>query len=60
MSEDHGLSQIKLAANMTTPEFFKVLRKTYLRGRGLARYFSVWKYHHCDFYRVSSNVLEIA
>jgi hypothetical protein len=51
---DHDLSQIALQQSSTTADFFLALRRDYFRLRGyLAHFFSIWRFHHCDFYLVS-------
>ena len=50
--DDFTLSQIALGT-LSTAEFFDRLKSEYLRLRGFwRRLFSVWRYHHCDFYKV--------
>lgn len=49
---DYYLAQLDVSGTNTV-QFFAMLRKEYLRLRGFfARYFSVWRFSHCDFYRV--------
>lgn len=49
---DHRLAQI-LVNDITSLEFFKKLRSEYFRLRGIwRRCLSVWRYSHCDFYKV--------
>jgi hypothetical protein len=49
---DYGLAQIPIHG-ITSLEFFKKLRSEYFRLRGYwRRYLSVWRYSHCDFYKV--------
>jgi hypothetical protein len=57
LDEQHRLAQIKVARDTTVEEFFKQLKKKYARHRGWMACFSVWKYHHCDFYQVSASGL---
>lgn len=39
-------------------EFFSGLKAEYLKVRGLVRkWFSMWRYNHCEFFRVSSSCL---
>ena len=47
----YHLAQIAVQ-NISSLEFFKKLRCEYFRLRGLWRYFSMWRYSHCDFYKV--------
>jgi hypothetical protein len=54
LDDNHKLTQIKVPSGMTVTDFFKQFKRKYFRHRGLMAYFSVWKYHHCDFYHVSS------
>lgn len=50
---DYRLAQIPVS-DITSLEFFKRLRSEYFRMRGIwRRCFSVWRYSHCDFYKVS-------
>lgn len=51
--DDFYLAQLKMHSTTTTVEFFRMLRLEYFKLRGfLSRYFSVWGYSHCDFYKV--------
>jgi hypothetical protein len=37
-------------------EFFEALRVEYYKMKGyLRRYFSIWRYKHCDFFMVGTN-----
>jgi hypothetical protein len=48
------VSQIR-TESLTTVIFFQKLKLDYIRLRGLPRrLFSVWRFSHCDFYRVRS------
>jgi len=51
---DLGMLQfatIKCANVITERDFFAELKSSYDRTRGrLRRYFSIWQYHHCEFY----------
>jgi hypothetical protein len=50
---DHHLTQM-LVHEITSLGFFKKLRSEYFRLRGFWRSrLSVWRYSHCDFYKVS-------
>lgn len=52
---DYKLAQIKMH-RLTTISFFVHLRSEYFRSRGsFLRYFSVWCFSHCDFYKVCEN-----
>jgi hypothetical protein len=51
-SEGYQLFQIKVPKSMETKEFFEQLRRKYRKRRGFWAWFSVWRYHHCDFYSV--------
>lgn len=54
---DYSLAQIPVQ-DTTSLGFFKKLRSEYLRLRGIWRqHFSVWRYSHCDFYKVTSTTL---
>jgi hypothetical protein len=49
------VSQISITRNTTTSAFFMSLKFEYLRLRGfLRRWFSVWRYSHCEFYQAIS------
>lgn len=51
---DHKLSQICLDG-LNNHMFFDRLKEEYLRLRGILRgRFSVWRFSHCDFYKVTS------
>jgi hypothetical protein len=51
---DYRLAQI-CVSNMNSHTFFSSMRKEYYRLRGFLRtWFSVWRYSHCDFYKVSA------
>lgn len=51
---DYRLAQI-CVSNMTCHTFFSTMKKEYFRLRGVLRsWFSVWRYSHCDFYKVST------
>jgi hypothetical protein len=53
LSEGYQLFQIKVPKGMETKQFFRQLRRKYYKRRGFWALFSVWRYHHCDFYSVS-------
>ncbi|KAJ5537321.1 hypothetical protein N7513_010507 [Penicillium frequentans] len=55
--EDYRLVQI-CVDNLSSHAFFGILKKEYFRLRGILRgRFSVWRYSHCDFYKVNTPVL---
>lgn len=54
---DYRLAQISVS-NMACHTFFSTMKIEYFRLRGILRgWFSVWRYSHCDFYKVSVFVL---
>lgn len=54
---DYRLAQI-CVSNMTCHTFFSTMKMEYFRLRGVLRgWFSVWRYSHCDFYKVSVFIL---
>ncbi|KAJ5429553.1 hypothetical protein N7491_006569 [Penicillium cf. griseofulvum] len=53
---DYRLAQIGVS-NTNSHTFFITMRKEYFRLRGVIRgWFSVWRYSHCDFYKVNAPV----
>lgn len=53
---DYRLAQI-CVSNLNCHTFFSIMKKEYFRLRGVLRgCFSVWRYSHCDFYKVSAVV----
>jgi hypothetical protein len=51
---DYRLAQI-CVSNMNCYTFFSTMNKEYFRLRGVLRgWFSVWRYSHCEFYKVSA------
>jgi hypothetical protein len=57
--DESRLAQIK-AQNLHDDAFFETLRDEYKILRGFARrIFSIWKYSHCEFSRVSRIILDV-
>jgi hypothetical protein len=53
---DHRLAQIPVK-DITSFQFFQKLRSEYFRLRDIwRRCLSVWRYSHCDFYKVSKRI----
>jgi len=56
---DYRLSQINVHGHASI-DFFRHLRAEYFRLRGLfPRYFSVWVFSHCDFYKVRTIITKL-
>lgn len=55
--DDYRLAQI-CVGDMNCNSFFITLKEEYFRLRGVLRgRFSVWRYSHCDFYKVNYHVV---
>lgn len=55
-SGDYKLAQI-CVSNINSYTFLSTMRTEYFRLRGVLRgWFSIWRYSHCDFYKVSALV----
>lgn len=53
---DHRLAQIPVK-DITSFQFFHKLRSEYFKLRGIwRRCLSVWRYSHCDFYKVPKRI----
>lgn len=54
--EDYKLAQI-CVGNSNCDIFFGTLKEEYFRLRGVLRgWFSIWRFSHCDFYKVNASV----